>query len=289
VSLDELLRASADVADPSTEELARGRTALLRNRRAAARRHMRRVRHMRHVRHVRHRSTVLVLATAAVVAALIALPTLAIHGHRPAGSAAAAVLHSAADAAHALAGGWPDARYWHSVSDYSRDGRTVRRETWIAHHGESVLKDAGVATGILSLGATDTFPAGGTSLTWDDLYTLPTEPVALAKALRADIHGAGADDDAELFTIVGDLLRESPASPALRSALYDVAATIPGVRLLGTVTDRAGRAGTAVERDLHQYVIDTSDGRLLEEREAGFVGTYRSQGPAASAPAPTTP
>lgn len=32
---------------------------------------------------------------------------------------------------------------------------------------------------------------------------------------------------AELFVVVGDLLRESPASPALREALYDVAAPVP--------------------------------------------------------------
>jgi hypothetical protein len=45
---------------------------------------------------------------------------------------------------------------------------------------------------------------------------------------------------------VGDLLRESDASPELRAALFKVAAGIPGVKLLGTVTDSDGRSGTAI-------------------------------------------
>ena len=87
-----------------------------------------------------------------------------------------------------------------------------------------------------------------------------------------------------MFTIVGDLLRESPASPALPAALYRVAADVPGVRLVGTVRDAAGRQGTAIERkqgpgDAVLYVIDPSDGRLLEEQETGLVMTYLEHGP----------
>ena len=112
-----------------------------------------------------------------------------------------------------------------------------------------------------------------------------------------------------MFTIVGDLLRESPAPPALRRALWEVAATIPGVQLVGPVTDAAGRAGVAVERGRARYVLDPSDGRLLEESEGSpsdanivqrdsagnvigvqrryFRTTYLEQGPANSAPAAT--
>jgi hypothetical protein len=39
----------------------------------------------------------------------------------------------------------------------------------------------------------------------------------------------GPPGPAENFTQIGDLLRETDASPALRSALYQVAETIPGV------------------------------------------------------------
>ena len=57
-------------------------------------------------------------------------------------------------------------------------------------------------------------------------------------ALRASAAGT--------FEIIGDLLRETDASPTLRATLYQAAAQIPGVTLIGTVTDAAGRSGTAV-------------------------------------------
>ncbi len=59
----------------------------------------------------------------------------------------------------------------------------------------------------------------------------------------------GRDDPApnpERFSIVGDLLRETVAAPKLRAALYRVAAGLGGVELVGSMTDRAGRIGTAV-------------------------------------------
>src|SRR5262249_58453862 len=97
---------------------------------------------------------------------------------------------------------------------------------------------------VLALGQ-GLFPAGGTALTWDELYALPTDPGQLTATLQADIKGAGPDPQSELFTIVGDLLRESPAPPALRKALFDVAAGIPGVHLTGKDTAELGRTGTS--------------------------------------------
>ena len=129
------------------------------------------------------------------------------------------------------------------------------------------------------------FPAGGTALTWNQLYALPTDPAQLTATLNADIKGAGPNPESELFTIVGDLLRESPAPPALRKALYDVAAGIPGVHLTGKVTDMLGKTGTGVERDGETLVIDPANGQLLADTEDGFSATYVSQGAAASAPA----
>jgi len=102
-----------------------------------------------------------------------------------------------------------------------------------------------------------------------------------------------------MFVIVGDLLRESPASPALRKALWEVAARIPGVTLVGNVTDAAGRAGVAVRRGDQGYTFDPETGRLLEESVGSstavaeapggslYRATYLDQGPSDSAPAPT--
>lgn len=236
---------------------------------------------------LRRRLTVAGVATAAAVAA-IAVPVISVGGDHPSASAeAATVLREAGKAAGAQQGGWPDAAYWHVASTYVRNGRTYQRDIWIAHHGQSVLRDTGPGMSPGVTPAYGSFPAGSTSLTWDQLYALPTDPAQLRSALTADIQGAGTGDTAELFVMVGDLLRESPAPPALREALYDVAAGIPGVHLTGQVTDAAGRTGTAVERDGQTYVIAPSNGQLLADIDTGVTYTYLGQGPAASAPALT--
>jgi hypothetical protein len=121
----------------------------------------------------------------------------------------------------------------------------------------------------------------------------------------------------EEFVEVGDLLRESPAPPALREALYEVAANIPGVVVKGHYTDALGRTGIAVERNGEALVIDPGNGQLLADIEgdpngaehcvpsgnsvntavpvgnspktpdacfSGVAYTFVSQGPATSAP-----
>ena len=221
----------------------------------------------------------------AACAALITVPVLVDAGGSGAQASAATLLRAAGNAAAKQQGGWPGAAYWDVVSVYQRNGKTYHREIWVSHHGQSVLRDDGVSDGVLPLGP-GLFPAGGTSLTWDQLYALPTDPAQLTAALQADVKGAGPDPQSELFTIVGDLLRESPAPPALRKALYDVAAGIPGVHLTGKVTDELGRPGTGVERGGETLVIDPADGKLLADNEGdGWSATFVSQGAVDSAPA----
>jgi hypothetical protein len=79
-----------------------------------------------------------------------------------------------------------------------------------------------------------------------DLSTLPTDPAKLAEMISSRKIEGGPPGPGEDFTQVGDLLRESDASPELRAALFKVAAGIPGVKLLGTVTDPDGRSGIAI-------------------------------------------
>lgn len=287
MDLDELLRTSASVPDPAPRVLRAGHAALdaeilaARTRidaaRSARRRRTRRV-------------GITALTATAAAAALVIAPSLGLGSGPTATAQAAEVLREAGAAAGAQPGGWPDATYWHSTSTY-RDGSgaTYTREIWIGHHETGALRDQGLGDATIALG-TGGFPAGGRSLSWDELYALPTAPDALENVLRHGINGAGPDDDSELFTIVGDLLRESPAPPALRQALWEVAAHIPGVTLVGPVTDSAGRPGTAVQRDNHRYVLDPDNGSLLEEStggDAGWRSTYLEQGPADTAPAAT--
>jgi hypothetical protein len=223
---------------------------------------------------------------AAVAAAIVAaIPLVNVGGHHSGVDAeAATVLHHLADTAGRQPGGWPDAAFWYTKTSYVSDGQHVTRQIWVAHHGVSVLVDPGVDAGVIWLG-TGVFTAGSVNLTWDQLYQLPTDPAQLEQALRADIQGAGPDDDSELFTIVGDLIRESPAPPALRRALFDVAAGLPGVHSLGSVTDALGRPAVGLERDGQVYDFDATTGALLQEDEGGgYVSTMITSGPATTAP-----
>src|SRR5262249_54128906 len=107
----------------------------------------------------------------AACAALITVPVLVNGGSHGAEASAATLLHAAGDAAAKQQGGWPDAAYWDVVSVYKQDGKTHHREIWVSHHGTSVLRDPGVSGPVLALGQ-GLFPAGGTALTWDELYAL---------------------------------------------------------------------------------------------------------------------
>jgi len=126
-------------------------------------------------------------------------------------------------------------------------------------------------TGDEELPGPASFPFASKALSWDQLMALPTDQDALDAQMRAAAEQNDNPTNAEMFTMVGDLLRESPAPPALRAALYRVAAAIPGVELLGNVQDPEGRPGVAVGMKNggyaeNEYVIDPHTGALLAER-----------------------
>lgn len=101
------------------------------------------------------------------------------------------------------------------------------------------------------------------------LSNLPTNPSALAAEIASRKIEGGPPGPAEDFTQVADLLRETDASPALRSALYKVAARLPGVESLGTVTDHSGRTGVGVayihDGLRHELIFDPKTSALLGE------------------------
>jgi hypothetical protein len=114
------------------------------------------------------------------------------------------------------------------------------------------------------------FGPGGLSDGPLDLATLPTDPTALARELSARKIEGGPPGAAEDFTQIGDLLRETDASPALRAALYQVASSLTGVELLGTVTDHDGRAGIGIAYLDHgtrqELIFDPQTSALLGEQ-----------------------
>ena len=60
-----------------------------------------------------------------------------------------------------------------------------------------------------------------------DLDGLPTDATELKAVLTEKVRGHESGEDNELWESITGLLRESPASPALRRALWQVAATMP--------------------------------------------------------------
>jgi hypothetical protein len=104
-----------------------------------------------------------------------------------------------------------------------------------------------------------------------ELLSLANKPDALSGAIQAAAKRAELPLSYEMLTIVGDLLSESVAPPQLRASLYQVAANIPDIRLVGTVTDRAGRKGTAVAASRGtaelELIFDPATSALLAQQE----------------------
>ena len=121
------------------------------------------------------------------------------------------------------------------------------------------------------------FRFGAETVSYRRLERLPADPAALAPVLARAVERRSSAipatfDPAEarayaLFELIRDSF-EAPTSPALRAALYDLAAATPGLRLAGATTDAAGRAGTAVDVVLGDarfvLVVDPRSGALLE-------------------------
>ncbi len=168
--------------------------------------------------------------------------------------------------------------------------QTLAREFWIAPDGSGrILETTGPAEFVapqdeaawVAAGSPDLFENQTTDdrfapgeLSYQDYSHLPTDPMELKKLIeRREIVG-GPDGDWETFSIVGDLLREAHTAPAVRAALYEVAADLPGVELVGRVQDGAGRAGIAVAytsdhgsgATRQEFIFDPQSAELLGER-----------------------
>lgn len=164
---------------------------------------------------------------------------------------------------------------------YFRVNYSVHRQIWIGLNGSGRLAETfrdprflspgdrarWIAAGRPSLRvppSDDRFGPHGLSLGPTNLLKLPTNPARLRALLVARKIEGGPEGPAEDFVQVGDLLRETDAPPALRAALFKVAARIPGVRLLGTVTDQAGRSGIGLAYFDHFTPTRYSPGELSE-------------------------
>jgi hypothetical protein len=113
------------------------------------------------------------------------------------------------------------------------------------------LRPLSMAPGRLAAGSAvygaQPFVLGNRGLSLRQLQTLPADPGRLKALLLA---GWSAEENtgtstSYLFQTVPTVL-EMPVTPAVRSALYQLLASLPGVQSIGPITDLAGQQGVAV-------------------------------------------
>jgi hypothetical protein len=139
------------------------------------------------------------------------------------------------------------------------------------------------------LGQEQTFGGPGVVAAPDNLSRLPTAPDALEQVINTDETGlsevASAPtlpvSPAYTFSTAAQILAAPglDASPALRSALYQLLATVPGTAVLGQASDHSGRGGIEIAGPLGgngygepgdepgvrtEVIIDPIDGSVLE-------------------------
>lgn len=176
------------------------------------------------------------------------------------------------------------------------DAETVYdRRVWMGLDRAGLVKQRPVAVRFLSPAARRQWvragrpPADGAPLSirlpadpfnppYKQLLALPTNVSALyavierraGKGTPSWRQGAGWQSH-EMFTVIGDLLREQPIPPRVRAALYRVAARIPGIEVAGLTHDAIGRPALAVTLDdsfdglRDQLLFDPHTAALLAE------------------------
>lgn len=195
--------------------------------------------------------------------------------------------------------GWPDAAYWHTTVEVRQGADVEVNETWYGHTAPGLMVsdgDLASASGMGPASWTD-LPINGvdTIITWDALYALPTDPAVLEQLLRGAVQPdrrAGTDDE-KVFGMIQDLMNNSPASPALRRALWSVASGLPGVVVTPGATDTKGRPATMLANPTATFwpealYVDPDDGRLLQVDTADAVVVYLDAGPATAPPVEPT-
>jgi hypothetical protein len=244
---------------------------------------------------------VVAAVVAAVIATVALIPVGSTSGPTPAVAAALRQLARIAASGPSLVPGRGQYLYTHSEGRGAAFGgsgtgkecitySTGQRQLWVGANGSGLLREQsgpdtftsakdrsicasmrmtrtrGTETSNLWFAA-DCFQLGPAR----DMSALSTNPRTLLRQMRR-IDG-GPRDPAEDFVHVGDFLRETDASPALRAALYRAAALIPGVKLLGGVRDHMGRSGLGVELEhdhvRNELIFNRRTAALMAEQTAG--------------------
>jgi hypothetical protein len=104
-------------------------------------------------------------------------------------------------------------------------------------------------------------------LRWFNADAISSDPRQLLDAIRSGHVADWPTGDDQAFLLIGELLAQPGLSAEQRSSLYQAAASIPGVQLLGDQTDPVGRSGQgfSVESAGRQTIIifDPDSGQPL--------------------------
>jgi hypothetical protein len=314
--LDDLLTAAAPVPDISPDGLRNGRAALnaalgTGPGASAAEVDRKPTRWLSGLRAKALIGTAVATVGAAAAATVIAMPSSPADSAGSAGTrakptatatlTAATVLDQAAQAAGSQPG-WPNARYWYTEDKYICGGQFYTDQDWLSRYGNGVVEKTGPKNGSSLCSAhlfTSPIPAGIQDTvfgpyTWSQLFALPTDPAKLEPKLMADsqntiyqhpVTAAQWESQQDSFQyVMMDLLTDTPAPPALREALFKVAASIPGAKVTGHYTDPLGRTGTAVQLGQVTIVVDPANGLVLYEANGPGTVMFVAEGPATSEP-----
>jgi hypothetical protein len=249
------------------------------------------------------------VAVAATAVAVIVVFGVGLHSRASSQSSAASRLLARA-ALTARAGGGPGpmkhGEYWyvHSLdvtlgAQFHGGGHRVLqiqdayavsdRQVWIGYGVAGQLATRPVGTAIflsararaeweragrprqLNVPGNSSLPVNAFDLPYRRLQTLPTRVGALWLVIkRMAGRGSQAWQRHEMFTMIGDILREDPVPAPVRAALYEVAARIPGIDVTGPTHDGAGRPALAVT--LNDAFDGSREELLFSPRTAKLLG-----------------
>ncbi len=114
---------------------------------------------------------------------------------------------------------------------------------WVAPDGSGRMSASGEPA--CGFATSETFAKGqADDSVYPDAAALPTDPAALEQIIEQKYEG-GMPDAGATFQFAGTFL-QSGAPPKVRAAIYRLIESLPGVELLGSMTDKLGRHGIAV-------------------------------------------
>jgi hypothetical protein len=154
-------------------------------------------------------------------------------------------------------------KYWHVKTASEKQAY----ENWYSADGHMWFRGAKSSGRLMALGSSP-LRLAGTTATFEQLRTLPTDPAALRDWLVNAIAHSGArtsagpltaeDRERELLLSMVSLVSTLPAPPAVRAAAFRAIAAYPGVQDLGAVP---GGRGFMLPGN-YRLVVDPATGRV---------------------------